>query len=224
MELKTYRSLAENVTVKAGEEQFNIARIKKIDLLFEELIKQSPDDINVADERMPYWADLWPSAIGMVQFLEANRELVRGKQVLEIGCGLGLPGISAARFGADVLMTDYLQPALDFAQYNWELNSKADFNGQLLDWRKIDHMQPYDVVLASDVAYESRSFDTLINVIKKLTRPGGIFLLSEPNRKFASPFVTLVKQHFSVSSTDLPVELDGIAYTISIYQIIVSAH
>jgi predicted nicotinamide N-methyase len=221
MELKLYRSLAENVQINVGNKEFNIARIKKIDLLFEELIKQSPDDINVVDERMPYWADLWPSAIGMAEFLVANQELIRGKKLIEIGCGLGLPGIVAGRLGADVLMTDYLQPALDFAQYNWELNLKSEFRSQLLDWRDIDHMKPFDVILASDVAYESRSFDTLIKVIKRLTISGGVFILSEPNRKFASPFITLVKKHFSVDAIDLPVKLDGISYKISIYTIFV---
>ncbi len=63
------------------------------------------------DERLPYWAELWPSAIGLAHYLDRDVSL-RGKHVLELGCGLGLLGVIAARDGARVLCTDYEPDAL----------------------------------------------------------------------------------------------------------------
>src|SRR4051794_19415431 len=46
------------------------------------------------EEFLPYWADLWPSALALARAL-APRAL-RGARTLELGCGVGLPSIAAA--------------------------------------------------------------------------------------------------------------------------------
>ena len=50
-------------------------------------------------DRDPYWCRLWPSAIALAQLVLQQPELVRGKRVCDIGCGLGLAGIAAALAG-----------------------------------------------------------------------------------------------------------------------------
>ena len=50
-------------------------------------------------DRDPYWCRLWPSAIALAQLILQQPELVRGKRVCDIGCGLGLAGIAAALAG-----------------------------------------------------------------------------------------------------------------------------
>ena len=57
------------------------------------------------DEFLPYWAERWPSGIALAEHLAAHD--LRGARVLEIGCGLGLPSLVAARLGADVVATDW---------------------------------------------------------------------------------------------------------------------
>ena len=66
------------------------------------------------DERLPYWADLWPSGIVLARHL-AGLDLT-GLRIVEMGAGLGLPSIVAASGGADVLATDWYGVALEFAQ------------------------------------------------------------------------------------------------------------
>ncbi len=75
-----------------------------------------------------------------------------------------------------------------------------------------------DVIIASDVAYESRSFEPLKNAIENILKPDGVLLLSEPNRKFASPFIMLLKKDFDLKKTDINVTLDSIDYIISVYR------
>ena len=68
------------------------------------------------EEFLPYWAELWPSAVALARAL-GEREL-EGSRVLELGCGLALPSIVAARRGAEVVATDWSPDALTFASRN----------------------------------------------------------------------------------------------------------
>lgn len=213
-----YSEFAINFDLQLKNHLVKVSRIRDIDKLFNQLLSKSPSDPDIVDERMPYWADLWPSAIGISEFIDSDPDVVNNKNVLEIGCGLGLPGIVAALCGGNVTMTDYLQEALDFAENNWEKNTSQKFDGQLLDWRHVSSIAKADVIIASDVAYESRSFEPLRNAIDHILKPDGVLLLSEPNRKFASPFIMLLKKDFDLIKTDIKVSLDSIDYVISVYK------
>ena len=46
-----------------------------------------------------FWTRLWPASIALTSFILARPELVLGKKVAAIGCGLGLEGIAAALAG-----------------------------------------------------------------------------------------------------------------------------
>ena len=187
------------------------------ELLLNQLLAKDSNNIDVLDERIPYWAEIWPSSIGLSEFISENRQLVSGKTVLEIGCGPGLPGIVAALLGGQVEMTDYMQEALDLAAHNWSLNLIDAPKVSLLDWRE-PLVKSAEVIIASDVAYESRSYKPLIAALKSLVMPGGIILLSQPNRKFSvSFFNSLEKEGFKISRSNKEVIKDSIEYSISIY-------
>lgn len=203
---------------KVGNFNFKVLRIKDIDTLFSLLLNKTHADISFTDERMPYWADLWPSAIALSEYITEHSALVKNQDVIELGCGLGLPGMVASNLGGKVLMTDYLEEALSFARLNWEQNLSSEFNSELVDWRNIDDKKKYDIVLASDVAYENRSFQPLLIALKSLVKKNGRILLSEPNRKFSSPFIELLKTEFEIKKTNRPIQLDSIDYVISIYE------
>ena len=203
---------------KVGNFNFKVLRIKDIDTLFSLLLNKTHADISFTDERMPYWADLWPSAIALSEYITEHSALVKNQDVIELGCGLGLPGMVASNLGGKVLMTDYLEEALSFARLNWEQNLSSEFNSKLVDWRNIDDKKKYDIVLASDVAYENRSFQPLLIALKSLVKKNGRILLSEPNRKFSSPFIELLKTEFEIKKTNRPIQLDSIDYVISIYE------
>jgi len=72
---------------------------------------------------------VWPAAKTVGAILSANPERVRGKAVLELGCGTGLSGIVAAKCGAHVLFTDKRDPPeiLDNCKENCRLNGLTDY-------------------------------------------------------------------------------------------------
>ncbi len=218
MKEEAYIQLSENYPIKVGEFDLQILRIKEIDELFSHLLNKDPDALELTDERMPYWVELWPSAIGLSSHLCKMRNAIHGKKIIELGCGLGLPGIVAAKLGGDILMTDYLDEAIAFAKINWTKNLSAEFQGERIDWREVDKAIKYDIILASDVAYESRSFNPLISSLKSLLKEDGTIYISEPNRKFTSPFIKLLSKEFAVTKFDHNVVLDTISYVVSVYE------
>ncbi len=128
-----------------------------------------------ADERLPYWAELWTSAIALAEWcLGARWE--PGARVLELGCGLGLAGIAAAAAGAHVTMTDYEDDALRFARCNAEANLSPEvvrdrLRFAHLDWRNPPLDAAYDVILGADIVYERRSFLPLLDLFDRVLTP-----------------------------------------------------
>src|SRR3989337_1031852 len=52
----------------------------------------------------PCWSVLWRSGVALAR--ELDGAALRGLRIVELGCGLGVPSIAAARAGATVLATD----------------------------------------------------------------------------------------------------------------------
>ena len=72
------------------------------------------------DERIPYWVELWPASLLLVEWLDRCRDRIRGKTCLDVGCGLGLSACVAADAGARVIVIDYIRDALRYARANTE--------------------------------------------------------------------------------------------------------
>lgn len=133
------------------------------------------------DERLPYWADLWPSARALTRWL-LDATAPSGR-VLELGCGVALPSLALRWRGAEVLATDYYPEALEFARANAERNRLAPLQTRLLDWR---HPPPglgrFPLVVAADVTYERRNADALAGLLPALVAPGGCAWIADPGR------------------------------------------
>jgi len=134
-----------------------------------------------ADDYLPYWADLWPAA-RMLGKVIVRQSWAAGTEALEIGCGLGLPGVAALSMGLRVTFSDYDPTALRFAADNARLNGFHDFRTLHLDWRQPPEDLKVPVLLASDLVYEQRNVEPLVNLIAKALAPGGICLLTDQDR------------------------------------------
>lgn len=170
------------------------------------------------DERLPYWAELWPSAVALSHYLVRHLDL-EGRRVLELGCGLGLVSVVAALRGARVLCTDHDEAALHFARRNARGNACNGVRFRLVDWRCPALRRRYDCILAADVIYESRSFVPLVSLLKRYLARGGMAVIAEPGRLNAPPFFNLLKQRgFTYRRHTQRVQWDG-DHRISIYVI-----
>src|SRR4051812_6875998 len=100
----------------------------------------------------PYWAHLWTGARVLASYLARFVEL-RGRDVLDLGCGLGLTGIVAARGRGRVLCVDAAAPALQFVAASAEANAVA-CELRCDDFRALPPERRFDVILAAEVAYD----------------------------------------------------------------------
>jgi predicted nicotinamide N-methyase len=135
----------------------------------------------VLDERLPYWADLWPSARILADELTVMR--LAGQRVLELGCGLGLVAIGAALAGAEVTATDYYEDALEFAALNVAEATGRTIATRMVNWVEMPRdLGKFDVVLASDVLYEHRYAPLVANAIATTLVRGGEAIVADPGR------------------------------------------
>lgn len=158
------------------------------------------------DEYMPYWAELWPSAQMLGEAL-LQQVWPTGATALEIGCGVGLPGIVALSLGMHVIFSDYDATAVEFAAKNALDNGFDDFETLPLDWRVPPDMQ-VPLMLAADVIYEERNIPPLIGFIQTVLAPGGICLLSDPDRSTRGGFCYALRQA-KLTFTQQPTVADG---------------
>ncbi len=199
---------------------FSLQLVADADTLLDSLLAKGSDHEDVRDERIPYWADLWPSAHALGRYLIREKAVQPGMRVTEIGCGLGLPGLVAGRLGGKVSFSDYLPDALALARHNWQGNLQGEAEFRLMDWREPDPSLAADLVLASDVAYEARAFEPLPRAFRTLCRPGGRILVAEPDRAIARPFLrTLPELGFAHRSDIMEGTLEGLAYRVNIFEL-----
>ena len=167
--------------VEVGPRVFRIWRPRSAD----ELI--SAEDFD-KDERLPYWADIWPSSLVLAGWMLEQHGATR--RVLELGCGLGVVTTAACIAGYRATATDYYEDALRFARENVAENAGATIETRLVDWRDFPaDLGRFDLVLASDVLYE-RPYGALVaSAIHRSLAPGGAGVVADPGRIAAGDFV-----------------------------------
>ena len=133
------------------------------------------------DERLPYWADLWPSARVLAEHVLALRG--NRRSLLELGCGCGLVATCASIAGFDVVASDYYEDALRFARVNAQRNGASPLRVLLLDWRDLPpDLGRFEVVLASDVLYERTYGPLMAKVLAQTLATSGVAIVADPGR------------------------------------------
>jgi len=189
-------------TVDAGGRTYSILAVRDVNRLVDSI----EPELFAIDERLPYWAELWSSALGLADWI-GEMPWSGGTRVLELGCGLGLAGIAAASEGATVVMSDYDDEALMFARYNvlknltdQTLRSKVQL--MPMDWRSPLEGLTFDVIIGADIIYERRMFSPLILLMKRYLSPGGTVMLTDPDRAIGRDFLREAAQNgFDASCT-----------------------
>ena len=137
----------------------------------------------------PFWAKIWPSAFALAEYLNGNPDIIKGKSVLELAGGLGLPSIVAAMYAEHVCYSDFIQNAVDVAKKNMELNQLANVDCRVYNWHYLPEDLSVDILLLSDINYEPKEFDQLIAVCEKFLLCGTTIILTTPGRIMAKDFI-----------------------------------
>jgi predicted nicotinamide N-methyase len=179
--------LVEETLLLAGRE-IRLLRPRDGDALLDEVLAE--DD--PADDRLPFWAELWPSGSALAAAV-AERPLA-GSRVLELGCGLGLVSVLAAAGGASVLAADQSREAVAFTTANAARNG-VEVRTVVCAFERPEPLlsgAPWDLVLAADVLYEPRTIPVLLDLLPRLVGPGGEVWLADPGRPREREFLAAV--------------------------------
>jgi len=176
---KRFDTVIEDVPI--ADRTFSILRPRKSDDLIRE------EDF-VEDERLPYWADIWPASIILAeQILSRNGH---GRRLLELGCGVGLVTTAAMASGHEVVATDYYTDALAFTRANAFRNLGKSPAARMMNWRSFPaDARGFDKVIASDVLYETEYAKILPAVLMGALSLHGVALIADPGRVATPEFL-----------------------------------
>lgn len=195
-------------TVLFSGKSFDIRIVEDVDYLM---------DLVKTDDDVPFWAVLWPAALGMSEYFWENVSFT-GKRALELGAGLGLVGIVAAAKCAAVVQTDFIPESLKLAQENAKANGISNISYVLADWRNFCINDKFDWIIGSDILYEPRMHPFLKEIFKKNLSPEGTIALADPGRDDAKKFIEeLSCDGYRVETVVKEVFETGRKITVSLY-------
>lgn len=147
---------------------------------------------HAADEYMPYWAYLWPASLPMAR-LVLDAPWPVGTEVLELGAGVGLVGLTDLHRGDRVVFSDYDPQAVELTLFNARQAGRAA-EGMVLDWRSPPDRQ-FSAIIGCELLYENRNHELLLNVLQQMLAPGGVAWFGDGGRVRAERFCGLAPQH-----------------------------
>jgi predicted nicotinamide N-methyase len=170
--------------VRVGGRELRLVRPENSDVLISEADY-------VKDERLPYWAEVWPSSVALASNIPAPAPGIGGRALLELGCGVGLVATAATLAGWDVTATDYYEDALLFTRANVRANTGRSVATRMVDWKEIPPDFPRFVcVLAADVIYEVRYATMVADVLARTLAVHGTAVIADPGRSAAPAFLS----------------------------------
>jgi ribosomal protein L11 methylase PrmA len=106
--------------------------------------------------------------------------ILKDKNVFELGCGVALASVAAAKLGAStVYATDNNREVLDLAERNIERNNASNAKTALLQWGILDafdYESSADVIIGSDLTYNPNTWRSLAESMVTILKPGGIVI------------------------------------------------
>ncbi len=155
------------------------------------------------EEFLPYWAELWPSSRALARAIAVRA--LRGRRTLELGCGLGLPSIAAAMAGGRVTASDWSPESVQYTAINARHNG-IRLETVICSWARpepLSERAPWDLVIASDVLYERRNVEQLLDLLPRLVTSGEVWI-ADPGRPNADSFFERAREQWIVEESRDP--------------------
>ncbi len=189
-------------TVAIGSQTLRITALEDLDSTVDQLFDRinAGEDPRLLEDLCPYFGVVWPAALALCESMVAMGSTLKGARVLEVGCGLALPSLLAAKLGAVVTATDFHPDVPEFLKLNLAAN-KVTVDYRKMDWKDLnatEGLRPikalgYDWVVGSDILYERDHPGTVAEALTILAGKSGRIIIADPLRPYLQAFVDEMK-------------------------------
>ncbi|MBA3006729.1 MAG: methyltransferase domain-containing protein [Proteobacteria bacterium] len=194
--------------LKVGDKTLRFLKIADI----EELLAGKDPFANVSE--FPFWVKLWEAAM-VLSYVMSRLPEPQGKTVLELGAGLGAPGLAAAAAGFDVTISDYEDIIMDFQRVSAAASGLHNITFTHLDWLNPPELAPFDILTGAEILFQEEFFEPLLNIFKKYLKPDGFIYLAHDARRRSLPlFLELAKKDFDITLNKQVIKKEGRQITI----------
>ncbi len=183
-------------SLKLGQD-INLHLLKITDL---EQVLAGKDPLKNPSE-FPFWIRLWEAAIVLSRFM-VTLAPAPGTTVLELGAGLGAPGLTAAALGCSVTLSDYEEMILDFERVSAAASGLTNVRFDMLDWLNPPEMERYDIILGAEVLFREEFFEPLLGIMRHALKPDGVvYMAHDSKRKSVHPFLQKAEKEYTISAS-----------------------
>ncbi|GAB6058259.1 class I SAM-dependent methyltransferase [Desulfonatronum parangueonense] len=195
--------------VRVGEDVVECLQVTDMEGYIEEELERAG---GAGFDALPLWAKIWPASLPLAIYMQRLTPSP-DERVLEIGAGLGLAGLFAARHGFSVVVSDIVPEALLFARINALQNSLGESVQVLpIDFVKNGHSGRYHRIIGSEVLYREQFFDPLLAFLRTHLEPTSrseVLLTADASRR-SSKFFAAAKNHFHIARSSMPYQTDRV--------------
>lgn len=200
--------------LKIGEHTLRLLKIADL----EEILGDKDPFADVS--QFPFWIKLWDAALLLSYVLTMIPER-KGKTLLELGAGLGAPGLAAAASGFAVTISDYEEIIMDFQRVSAAASGLQDINFALLDWLNPPALPPFDVLAGAEILFREEFFEPLLRVFDSYLKPDGVIYLAHDSRRKSLPkFLKLAERDYTIAINKQTITKDGTDRTILINRLV----
>lgn len=194
--------------LRVGEKKIRLLKIADL----EEFLDGKDPFANVSE--FPFWIRLWDAAMVLAYVLGGQKD-VQDKRLLELGAGLGAPGLAAAAAGYQVTLSDYEDIILDFQKVSAAASQLDSVEFCHFDWLNPPPLEPFDVLAGAEILFREEFFEPLLNVFHSCLREEGqIFLAHDAKRQSLGKFLKLAQSDFQIGVKEQEIKRDGKKVTI----------
>ncbi len=188
---------------EVGDKRLRLLKIADL----EEFLEGKDPFANVSE--FPFWIRLWDSAMVLAYILGSQQD-TKGKSLLELGAGLGAPGLAAAAAGYTVTMSDFEDIIMDFQRVSAAASGIQGINFIHLDWLEPQTLAPFDILAGAEILFRDVFFQPLLNIFSALLKPdGSIFLAHDATRQSLPKFLKLAEKDFDIAIKKQTIRRDG---------------
>jgi predicted nicotinamide N-methyase len=143
---------------------------------------------------------IWPTSILLSRMFlsDSFARFLNGKSVVELGAGVGIPGLALSSRGIQTVITDHRADIVRLVESNIHLNGIGCARADIIDWEipvSAEFQHSFDFVFACDVLYDQSKMGAFIGCLDSLVRANGrILVITAKEREGVYAFAPLLQQ------------------------------